>query len=111
MATRQYFDDEGFEDVKQGQGIHSQGQRHPRRTLLLMQQKRAITEKMDEDPAFYQKFSKLIQQAIDDFRARRISDLDYLSKVSDIRDKVVSRQHDDMPKVFKAMTKHVLILV
>jgi type I restriction enzyme R subunit len=53
---------------------------------------------MDEDPAFYEKFSKLIQQAIDDFKARRISDLDYLNKVSDIRDSVVSKKHDDVPE-------------
>ena len=52
---------------------------------------------MEEDPAFYEKFSKLIQQAIDDFRAKRISDLEYLKKVSEIRDKVVTRQHDDVP--------------
>ena len=38
--------------------------------------KKVITEKMDKDPAFYQKFLKPIQQAIEDFRAKRISDLD-----------------------------------
>ena len=59
--------------------------------------KKAITEKMDEDPAFYEKFSKLIQQAIEDFRAKRISDLDYLNKVVDIRNKVVGKVHDDIP--------------
>jgi type I restriction enzyme R subunit len=59
--------------------------------------KKAITERMDEDPAFYEKFSKLIQQAIEDFRAKRISDLDYLRKVVDIRNKVVGKVHDDMP--------------
>lgn len=91
------FDDQGFEDVKQGQGIHSKKSTASKADTIAHATKRVITEKMDEDPAFYQKFSKLIQQAIDDFRARRISDLDYLSKVSDIRDKVVSRQHDDMP--------------
>jgi type I restriction enzyme R subunit len=52
---------------------------------------------MDEDPAFYEKFSKLIQQAIEDFRAKRISDLDYLNKVVDIRNKVVGKVHDDIP--------------
>ena len=59
--------------------------------------KKVIHEKMDEDPAFYEKFSRLIQQAIDDFKARRISDLDYLGRVSDIRDSVVSKKHDDVP--------------
>ena len=39
----------------------------------------------------------LIQQAIEDFRAKRISDLDYLGKVVDIRNKVVGKVHDDVP--------------
>ena len=48
-------------------------------------------------PAFYQKFSKLIQDAIDDFRQQRILALEYLQKVSDIRDKVENTQRDDVP--------------
>lgn len=92
------FDDEGFEDVKQGQGIHSKKSTASKADAIAHATKKVITEKMDEDPAFYHKFSKLIQQAIDDFRARRLSDLDYLSKVSDIRDRVVSKQHDDVPE-------------
>ncbi len=57
-----------------------------------------IAEKMEEDPAFYENFSKLIQQAIEDFREQRLSDLDYLNRVMAMRQKVVSRQHDDIPE-------------
>jgi type I restriction enzyme, R subunit len=60
--------------------------------------RKVITEKMDEDPAFYERFSKLIQQAIEDFRAKRLSDLDYLNRVMEIRSKVVTRHHDDVPE-------------
>lgn len=60
--------------------------------------KREITEKMDEDPAFYEKFSKLIQQAIDNFRAKRITDLDYIGTVKDLRNRFIAKQHDDMPE-------------
>ncbi len=59
--------------------------------------KKAISERLEQDPAFYEKFSKMIQQAIDDFRAKRISDLEYLSKVTEIKDSVVSRRTDDIP--------------
>jgi len=52
---------------------------------------------MEEDPAFYEKFSKLIQQAIDAYRSKRIADLEYLKKVLEISDKVVTRKHDDIP--------------
>ncbi|MDP2798557.1 MAG: restriction endonuclease subunit R, partial [Deltaproteobacteria bacterium] len=34
----------------------------------------------------------------DAYRAKRISDLEYLKKVKEIRNKVVTREHDDVPK-------------
>lgn len=54
--------------------------------------KRTITERMEEDPAFYKKFSKLIQEAINDFRASRLSEIEYLQKVEKILDAVVYRK-------------------
>ena len=45
--------------------------------------KKTIREKMDEDPVFYKKFADLIQQAIDDYQQKRISDTEYLRKVSE----------------------------
>ena len=63
--------------------------------------KKVITEKMEEDPAFYEKFSKLIQEAIDAFRAKRISDLEYLNRVTEIKHKIVKREHDDVPEAIK----------
>jgi type I restriction enzyme R subunit len=46
--------------------------------------RRAITEKMDEDPTFYRRFSELLEDTIRDYRARRISERDYLLKVVDL---------------------------
>jgi type I restriction enzyme, R subunit len=63
--------------------------------------KRAITERLNEDPAFYEKFSRLIQQAIDDYRAGRISELEYLKRSSAIKDSVVSRKNDDVPATLR----------
>lgn len=59
--------------------------------------KRAIHERLELDPAFYEKFSKLIQQAIDDYRAKRLLDLEYLQRVTEIKSAVVSRKRDDLP--------------
>jgi type I restriction enzyme R subunit len=91
------FDDKNFDEVKHGQGIHSGKTTAAKADTIAHATKRVITEKMDEDPAFYTKFSKLIQQAIEDFKAKRLSDLDYLSKVIDIGNKVATKQHDDVP--------------
>jgi type I restriction enzyme R subunit len=92
------FDDKMFNQVKEEQGVyHTKKSTASKADTIAHATKRVITEKMDEDPAFYEKFSKLIQQAIEDFRAKRISDLDYLNKVVDIRNKVVGKVHDDIP--------------
>jgi type I restriction enzyme R subunit len=93
------FDDDSFMMVKSEQGIYQA--KNPiasKADTIAHATKKVITEKMDEDPAFYEKFSKLIQKAIEDFRAKRISDLDYLGKVVDIRNKVVGKVHDDVPE-------------
>lgn len=91
------FDDEMFYQVKEEQGIYQTKTTAARADAIAHATKKAITEHMEEDPAFYEKFSKLIQQAIDDFRARRISDLEYLKVVTGVRDKVVTRKHEDVP--------------
>jgi type I restriction enzyme R subunit len=93
------FDDKMFNQVKEKCGVYQAIQTTASKAdIIAHATKKVITERMDEDPAFYEKFSKLIQQAIDDFKAKRISDLDYLNKALDIRNKVVSNIHDDIPK-------------
>ena len=92
------FDDKMFNQVKEEQGVYQTKKTTASKAdTIAHATKRVITEKMDEDPAFYEKFSKLIQQAIENFRAKRISDLDYLNKVVDIRNNVVGKVHDDVP--------------
>ena len=92
------FDDKMFNQVKEEQGVYQTRKTTASKAdTIAHATKKVITEKMDEDPAFYEKFSKLIQQAIEDFRAKRISDLDYFNKVLDIRNKVVGKVHDNIP--------------
>ncbi|MBI9094924.1 MAG: type I restriction endonuclease subunit R [Sphaerochaeta sp.] len=92
------FDDASFMEVKEDRGVYgSKKSTGSKADTIAHATKRVITENIDEDPAFYEKFSRLIQQAIEDFRAKRISDLDYLSKVVDIRNKVVGKVHDTIP--------------
>jgi type I restriction enzyme R subunit len=91
------FDSAAFQQV-----VEEQGQGKPtaaKADMIAHATKRAITEHLDEDPAFFEKFSKLIQQAIDDYRAGRISDLEYLKRASEIKDAVVNRKTDDVPAI------------
>jgi type I restriction enzyme, R subunit len=92
------FDEKTFSMVKENQGVYQTQTTASKADTIAHATKRTITENMDQDPAFYEKFSKLIQAAIEDFRAKRISDLDYLNRVVDLRNKVATRQHDDVPE-------------
>lgn len=94
------FDSNMFMMVKEEQGVYGKTTA-AQADAIAFATKKVITEKMDEDPAFYEKFSKLIQQAIEDFRAKRLSDLEYLNKAIEIRNKVITRRHDDMPAVLE----------
>lgn len=91
------FDEKTFKEVKDGQGVNSKKTTAARADMIAHATKKVITEKLDEDPIFYEKFSRLIQKAIDDFRAKRISDLEYLSTVSQYREEVVQKRRDNVP--------------
>lgn len=56
-----------------------------------------ITEKMEEDPAFYKKFSQMLKEAIADYETQRINEAQYLSKVKDIMNSVLSHTDSDIP--------------
>jgi len=51
-----------------------------------------------EDPAFYKKFSRILQDVIDAFRAERIRATEYLKKATDIMNSVLNRTGDDVPE-------------
>lgn len=57
--------------------------------------KRTITEKMDQDPAFYKRFSELLQETISDYRAHRLSEMEYLKKIVEIAKSVANKEHGE----------------
>lgn len=95
------FDEEMFNLVKEEQGVYAQKSTASRADTIAHATKKVLTENMEQDPAFYMKFSKLVQQTIDEFRAKRISDLEYLNRMIEIREKVVKREHDDVPQTLR----------
>jgi len=60
-----------------------------------------ITEKMDEDPAFYKKFSQMLKETIADYEAKRINEAQYLSRVQDIMNNVLAHTDNDIPEQLK----------
>jgi len=76
-----------------------------------------ITEKMDEDPAFYKKFSEMLKEAIREHEEKRVSDAEHLKKVKEIMDAVLTRTESELPqelenkevaKAFYGLTQDVL---
>lgn len=61
--------------------------------------RRAITEKMDEDPTFYKQFSELLEETIRAYREKRLSEREYLNSVADLASKVARKDRGrDVPE-------------
>src|SRR5690606_10985870 len=60
--------------------------------------KRTMHDRMQEDPAFYRRFSEMLEDAIRAFREQRLSDAEYLRKVTEIAEKIKNRTGDDIPE-------------
>ncbi|MGE3335901.1 MAG: type I restriction endonuclease subunit R [Rhodospirillaceae bacterium] len=64
--------------------------------------RRTITEKMEEDPSFYKQFSELLEETIRDYRAKRISEKDYLNNVVDLASRMARKDHGrQVPETIK----------
>jgi type I restriction enzyme R subunit len=86
------FDKEKFqEEVENTTGKAAKADKIASRTA------KHISEKMDEDPAFYKKFSELLKETIADYEAKRIDEAQYLSKVQEIMENVLSHTDDELP--------------
>lgn len=87
------FDKEKFQDeVEKTTGKAAKADKIASRTS------KHISEKMDEDPAFYKKFSEMLKSAIQDYVDRRITEAQYLNKVQEIMNAVLSHTDSEMPE-------------
>jgi type I restriction enzyme R subunit len=72
-----------------------------RADMIASRIRKTIEEKHEEDPVFYEKFSKLLEDAISGFHHERITDAAYLESVKDIMGKVVDHRDDELPDILK----------
>ena len=56
-----------------------------------------ITENMDADPAFYKKFSQLLEETIAAYEQARIDEIEYLKRVTECMNNVLSHTDSDIP--------------
>lgn len=60
--------------------------------------RKTISEHMAEDPAYYKRFSDLLEETIAAFRAQRLSDAEYLQRVQELSASVRDRTGDMVPE-------------
>jgi type I restriction enzyme R subunit len=90
------FDKDKFQqEVENTTGIAAKADKIASRTA------KHITAKMDEDPAFYKKFSQMLKETIADYEAKRISEAHYLSRVQAIMNNVLAHTDNDIPEQLK----------
>lgn len=86
------FDTEAFqEEVEKTIGDRAKADKIASRTA------RHISERLEEDPAFYRKFSEMLEEAIRDFKEKRMTELQYLNKLKDLMQKVLNREDSSLP--------------
>ena len=64
---------------------------------ILNRMKRTITERMDEDPAFYRRFSELIEETINAYRQGRIDQVEYMRRAQDALGQMRAGDHRGQP--------------
>lgn len=90
------FDQEAFqEELERTIGKTAKADKIASRTA------KHITEKMDEDPAFYKKFSELLKETIQDYEMQRITAAEFLNNVKEIMQKVLTRTDTTIPAVLE----------
>src|SRR5262249_13654817 len=68
---------------------------------ILNRMKRTISERMDEDPAFYRRFSELVEETIEAYRQGRIDQLEYLSRAQSVLDQMRTGHRSGEPEQLK----------
>lgn len=65
--------------------------------LIASATRHAIEQEMAKDPAFYKKFSKLLEEVIEALHKKRLFALEALEKLKDIATKVATHTDEDVP--------------
>ncbi len=90
------FDQEQFEqEVEKTLGTAAQADLIAHRTA------KHINERMEEDPAFYKRFSEMVKEAIRAYAERRLSEADYLQRARELQAAVLNRTDSTIPETLR----------
>lgn len=91
------FDQENFRrEVEQFPSPEGQAE------VIMNRVRKTMTERVDEDPVFFEQFSKLIDETLKAYAEKRIDQLELLARAQDINDRVRDRRsYEDIPAVLR----------
>jgi type I restriction enzyme R subunit len=81
------------------EAIESLGSSKSKAEAIAAQTKRSISEKFETDPEFYQRFSDKIDDLLKKMRDGKMSDLEVLKNMKQVKEDVVGKKDATMPKV------------
>jgi type I restriction enzyme R subunit len=103
-----YVDSQGVElltkqvnitDTKQfDEAIENLGTDKSKAEAIAAQMSRTITERVNTDPEFYQRFSEKIRHILQQMREGKLADIAALKEMKSIKEAVINKQDDSIPK-------------
>ena len=79
------------------EAIENLGSDKSKAEAIAAQTQKTITEKMDMDPEFYERFSKKISEILEEMRIGKMADIEALKQMKLIRDDVVNKKDETLP--------------
>jgi type I restriction enzyme, R subunit len=89
-------DREQFEEAVEGLGSDKS-----KAEAIAAQMERTVTEKLETDPEFYEKFSKKISDILEKMRLSKLADIEALKQMKLIRDELIDKKDDSLPDKIK----------
>ena len=77
--------------------VEEMGSDKSKAEAIAAQTQRTITEQLEADPVFYQKFSDKINEILDKMRKKKLADIEALKQMKLITEEVLSKKDDTIP--------------
>lgn len=84
------------------EAIEDLGSDKSKAEAIAAQTQKTITEKMDMDPEFYERFSKKISEILESMKMNKLADIEALKQMKLIRDDVVNKKDESLPERISA---------
>ena len=85
------------------EAVENLGSDKSKAEAIAAQTQRTISEQMDKDPEFFERFSKKIENIIEQMRLGKLADIEALKQMKLISEDVLNKKDDELPKEIKEL--------